>query len=433
MNKLFRGLLGAAAAAALLAVGVAGCKPAQDAQTIRFRYWGDTDEVKIIEGLLKDFEAANPGVKIHPERKNSDSTYADVLLTEFASNTAPDVIFVSTDNFDVLADSNKLADLSPLLSKETDLHEADYYDAMTKRFTKDGKLMVLPRDIAPIACVYYNKDLFDAAKLPYPKDDWTWDDLRTDAIALTHRDADGTLKQVGFADDWNLEDAWVLAGGGQQMDDFYHPTRFTFAEGGALDGILFRYRLLQIDKAMPSSADSQAFSGGAMALFLNGNLGMFHSGLWKTPGFRNIKTFKWDVAPFPHKAGVQPQYWAGGSGYTMRNDVANPDLCWKLIKFMAGPEGQTRIAATGLAQPALRSLANSPVFLDGKDPQNKKMLLVCAEHALASPAWKPWVEFVDTMWRPQTDPMWIQGYQGDPTALLKTLQDQANAKFFPAK
>ncbi|MGH7442487.1 MAG: extracellular solute-binding protein, partial [bacterium] len=265
----------------------------------------------------------------------------------------------------------------------------------------------------------------------YPKDDWTWDDLRADALALTKRGPDGTLKQAGFADDWNLVDAWELAGGGKQMDDFYNPTRFTFAEGGALDGILFRYNLLQVDKVMPSSADSQALNGGAMALFLNGQLGMFHSGLWKTPGFRSISTFKWDVAPFPHKAGVQPLYWAGGSGYTMRADVVNPALCWKLIQFMAGPEGERRIASTGLAQPALQSLANSPVFLDGKDPQNKKMLLVCAEHALASPAWKPWVEFQDTMWRPQTDPMWIKGYHGDPKVLLKNLEAEANAKYFP--
>jgi multiple sugar transport system substrate-binding protein len=420
-----------AALAALLTALALGCRPPAAANVIRFRYWGDADEVGIIEGLVKDFEAANPGVEVRPERKDTDG-YADALYVELASHRAPDVMFMSTDNIDILADSDQLADLAPWLARDPDLKASDYYDAMMQRFTKGSRLLVLPRDIAPVSCIYYNRDLFAQAGLMAPGDDWSWDELRLDALALTRRDKDGTARQLGFADDWNLVDAWMVAGGGRQLDDFSNPTRFTFAEDGALEGILFRYRLLQVDKAMPSSADSQAFSGGAMALFLNGNLGMFHSGLWKTPGFRNIKTFKWDVAPFPHKAGVQPQYWAGGSGYTMRSDVANPDLCWKLIKFMAGPIGQTRIAATGLAQPALRGLANSPVFLDGKDPQNKKMLLVCAEHAQASPAWKPWVEFVTTLWRPQTDPMWIQGYQGDTTALLKDLQAKANAKFFPA-
>jgi multiple sugar transport system substrate-binding protein len=421
-------------AALLLAAGLAGCKHAADPNVIRFRYWGDTEEVKIIESLLKDFEAANPGVTVKPERKNADSTYADVLLQEFAANTAPDVIFVSTDNVDLLSGSDKLADLNPILAKDPDLKASDYYPAMIQRFSKDGKLLVLPRDIAPIACIYYNKDLFDKAKVAYPKDDWTWDDLREKAMKLTIRDKDGAAQQIGFADDWNLTDAWIVSGGGLHMDDFFKPTKFTFADEPAIDGVLYRWKLQMQDGAMPSSSDNKALNGGAMAMFLNGNLAMFHSGLWKTPSFRKIKDFKWDVAIFPHKKGVKkPLYWAGGSGYTMRADVVNPDLCWKLIKFMAGKEGQTRIAATGLAQPALKALAEGPVFLDGQDPQNKKMLLVAAENGIASPAWRPWVEFLRSVWGPNTDPMWVKGFAGDPTAILKDTQKQANDKFFPAK
>ena len=419
----------------VLALGlVSGCKRGADPNTIRFRYWGDTEEVKIIEGLLKEFEAANPGVKVKPERKNADSTYADVLLQEFAANTAPDVIFVSTDNVDLLSGSGKLADLNPLLEKDGDLKAADYYPAMVKRFTKDGKFLVLPRDIAPVSCVYYNKDLFDKAKVAYPKDDWNWDDLREKALKLTIREKDESLTQAGFADDWNLSDAWILAGGGQHMDDFFNPTKFTFADSPAIDGILYRFKLQMIDQVMPSSSDNKSLNGGAMAMFLNGNLAMFHSGLWKTPSFRKIKNFKWDMAIFPHKKGVKDAlYWVGGSGYTMRSDVVNPELCWKLVKFMAGKEGETRIASTGLAQPALMALAASPVFLDGQDPQNKKVLLTAALHGLASPAWRPWVEFTRSIWGPSTDPIWIKGYKGDPTVVLKETQAKANEKFFPKK
>jgi multiple sugar transport system substrate-binding protein len=423
-----------AAACLILGLGLAaGCKKGADANTIRFRYWGDTEEVKIIEGLLKEFEAANPGVKVRPERKNADSSYADVLLQEFAANTAPDVIFVSTDNVDLLSGSGRLTDLNPYLEKDADLKATDYYPAMVKRFSLDGKLLVLPRDIAPVVCVYYNKNLFDAAKLPYPKDDWTWDDMNAYAKKLTIRDKDGLAKQFGFADDWNLSDAWMLSAGGKQLDDFFKPTRFTFADPPAIDGVLYRFKMQMQDKVMPSSADNQAMNGGSSSLFFNGQLAMFHSGLWKTPSFRKISTFKWDVAPFPKKKGVKPMYWAGGSGYTMRNDVVNPELCWKLVRFMGGKEGQTRIAATGLAQPALRALAASEVFLDGQDPKNKKMLLACAENGLSSPAWKPWVEFTKSVWGPETDPMWIKGFEGDPVKVLRDAQAMANEKFFGIK
>jgi len=420
-----------AALAALLTALALGCRPPAAANVIRFRYWGDADEVGIIEGLVKDFEAANPGVEVRPERKDTDG-YADALYVELASHRAPDVMFMSTDNIDILADSDQLADLAPWLARDPDLKASDYYDAMMQRFTKGSRLLVLPRDIAPVSCIYYNRDLFAQAGLMAPGDDWSWDELRLDALALTRRDKDGTARQLGFADDWNLVDAWMVAGGGRQLDDFSNPTRFTFAEDGALEGILFRYRLLQVDKVMPSTGDNQAISSGSMAWFLNGKLGMFHSGLWKTPGFRKITAFHWDVAPFPHKTGVQARYWCSGSGYAMRSDATSPELCWKLIKFMAGPVGEARMASTGLAQPALMALAASPAFLDGQDPHNKKMLLACAQKALPNPSWKPWVEFGRTLFSPLSDPMWIKGYTGDPKALVKSIQDKANARYFPA-
>ncbi len=73
------------------------------------------------------------------------------------------------------------------------------------------------------------------------------------------------------------------------------------------------------------------------------------------------------------------------------------------------------------------------MFLDGQDPQNKKMLLVAAENGIASPAWRPWVEFLRSVWGPGTDPIWIKGFKGDPAAVLKETQQKANDKFFPAK
>lgn len=214
--------LGLATVAGLL--GLAACGKKADPNAIRFRYWGDLQEIQIIESLAKDFEAENPGIKVRAERKNADATYADVLIQEFAANTAPDVMFVSTDNVELLLESGKLADLNPFLDKDPDLKANDYYDLMISRFTKEGKLMVLPRDIAPVAVIYYNKALFDKAKIPYPKDDWTWDDLRATAKKLTLRDEKGVAKQLGFADDWNIADAWILSGGGLMVDDYYKPT-----------------------------------------------------------------------------------------------------------------------------------------------------------------------------------------------------------------
>ncbi|MES2200808.1 MAG: sugar ABC transporter substrate-binding protein [candidate division FCPU426 bacterium] len=416
-------------------VMLAGCvKHKQDPNTIRFRYWGDLEEIRILEQLCKDFEAAHPGVHVKPERKESGPAYSDILLQEFAAKRAPDVMFVSPDNLEILTEGAKLADLNPWLEKEKDLKAADYYDILIQRYSVGDKLMALPRDIAPIAVIYYNKDLFDAAHLPYPKDTWHWEDLEAAAIKLTHRDDKGLASQYGFADEWAATDVWALSAGGKIVDDYVHPTRFNVGSGLAAEGALFRWKLLQKDKVMPFSSENRSALAGNLGLFLNGKLAMFHSGIWHTPEFRRISAFHWDVVRFPTKKGaVDPHFLLASAAYAMRSDVANPELCWQLLKFMSGPQGQSRLVETGLVQPALKALANSPVFLDGKDPKNKGMLIYAAEHGYFTPASNIWAEFVRSVWTPVTDPMWINGFKGDPAAVLKEAETKGNQKYFGSK
>jgi multiple sugar transport system substrate-binding protein len=413
-------------------VGLSACK-SDPSVSLRFRYWGDPEEVRILTDLLAEFERAHPGVKIRSERKSPDDSYSDVLLQEFAAGTAPDVMFLSSDHIGPLARASKLEDLSPYLGAAgSGLAEGEFFPSAIGAFKFDGRLLALPRDIAPVSCVFYNKRLFDEAGLPYPRDDWDWEGLRAAALKLTQRDKDGRVSRWGFADDWNLVDAWILAGGGAPLDDDAAPKRFSFAEPAALAGIQFRHRLLHQDQVMPFSSDSQALNGGAMALFQNEQLAMFHSGLWKTPSLRSITRFEWDLAPFPLRRGAKGRYLTGASGYAMRRGVKDPALAWELIRHMGGPDGQARLAATGLAQPALRSLSKSPVFLDGKDPKNKAVMLACADRGRFSPSWERWKEFQRAFWGPRTDALWVKGSPVDPAELVPKVQAEAQAAFFGA-
>ncbi|MES2202303.1 MAG: sugar ABC transporter substrate-binding protein [candidate division FCPU426 bacterium] len=398
--------------------------------TLRLRYWGDLEEMGIISSMLADFKKAHPGSMVSAERKPADNTYKDILLTEFAAGLAPDVIFVDAEGMDQLLGEDKLLDLTPFLEKEKDLKIADYYPAIVKRFSKDGKLFVLPRDISPIAVIYYNKSLFDKAGLSYPKDDWDWEALRKDARLLTHRSADGKASQLGFADDRTTAEGWILSSGGSMVDDPIHPTRISADSPEALRGIQFRWDLLQKDRSMASQADTRAFLVGGDSLFSNGMLAMYHSGIWKTPAFRKIKAFDWDVAMFPKGPGGRRAFSSGGSGYAIRKDCADPELAWALIKSLAGPEGQKRLAMTGLAQPALMPLAASPYFLDGQKPLNKKMLLEAAKIGVLPPAWDDWPEFLYGTWLPAMDAVWVSGYHGDLKALVHSTVEKGNKKFF---
>jgi ABC-type glycerol-3-phosphate transport system substrate-binding protein len=283
-----------------------------------------------------------------------------------------------------------------------------FYPGLVQWYTVAGDLYVVPRDIAPVCVVYYNKKAFDEVGLSYPKDDWTIEEFLKDAQALTKRDAKGNIQRWGFVDDWALPEAWIYAFGGGFVDDTHHPTHYRVTEPGFVRGVQFRGDLINKYKVMPSpSSLAQQGSVGTSDLFANGTAGLFLSGIWKTPMFRSIKGFDWDVAMFPRPKGVQGHVVGGSSGYGIVSSSKHKEEAWRFIAYLSGPEGQAQFASTGLAQPALRKVAESPAFLDGQAPANKKMLLKAVSLGLDQPMAVNWREVMQSIVFPGLDRVWM--------------------------
>ena len=71
-----------------------------------------------------------------------------------------------------------------------------------------------------------------------------------------------------------------------------------------------------------------------------------------------------------------------GTGYAVVSSGKHQELAYELLKYLAGETGQRLMAATGLIQPALRTLGDSPEFLDGLPPANKRMLNAAVRHGV---------------------------------------------------
>jgi ABC-type glycerol-3-phosphate transport system substrate-binding protein len=141
-------------------------------------------------------------------------------------------------------------------------------------------------------------------------------------------------------------------------------------------------------------------------MFTNGTVAMFLSGLWKTPTFRQAKDLKWDVVMFPKNPSGFRAFSTGGSGYGILKTSTHKKESWDLIKYISGEEGAKKLAATGLAQPAIMSVSNSPLFLDGQDPKNKKMILEAMKYVKYNPMCKNWFEVHDSIIGPELEKVW---------------------------
>lgn len=407
MKFLKRGwLIMAGMVLVLAAFGLTACGKKGGGSTIKISSWGDLQENQILVDLIAQFEKENPGIKVELTRIPYGE-YTTKLLTQIAAGSAPDVIFTETNNFVDLYLRKAFEPLNTFIDQDK-FNLTDYYPQILDRFTVDGNVYAIPRDTAPICCVYYNKKAFDEAKIPYPTDEWNWAEFVAAGQKLVKKDASGKVTRWGFIEDWTMIEPWIYSAGGKIADDVKKPTKWVMAEDpNFVTAIQFRADLMFKYKVMPPPSAMTAMGGmGTSDMFVNGTVAMFLSGIWKTPTFRKITDFKWDVAMFPKGPTGVRAFGTGGSGYGILTSSTHKAEAWKLIKFIAGEAGAKKLAQTGLAQPAMMSVAASPLFLDGQDPQNKKMLLEAIKYVKYLPMAKNTQEIMNGVVVPALDKVW---------------------------
>lgn len=368
---------------------------------IKVAFWGAPDEVNIITEIINRWQKARPDITVRLEHTPYRG-YVDKLLTRIAGRAGPDIICTEVDLFVTFQSKNVLLDLTPYIGGDPEFDLKDFYPQIVSRFTVKDKLYAVPRDTAPFACVYYNKKLFDEANLPYPDDDWDMNDMLDKAKKLTKFDAEGRVTQYGFYA-W----AWmnfVYSFGGSLVDDVKNPTVCTLNSRESVEALQFYSDLINKYNVQPSTTAMTNLAMGVQGMFMTGRLAMFASGIWETPGLRKIQDFEWDVAMFPKGPTGKRGFGTGGSGYCILKDSKHPKEAFEVIKALSGRNAQMKLAETGLAQPAIMSIAMSSFWAnDGKVPYNKKMLDGAMKYVVYDPFTAVWREAREMYIIPELD------------------------------
>jgi ABC-type glycerol-3-phosphate transport system substrate-binding protein len=401
--------------------------PCQAGNKIRIMHWGGQQEIAVISNILKELKKEK-GIDAEQDRAPSGNPYMEKVLTQIAGGSPPDVLFVEVNNFKEFALRGVLEDLTPYIENDKTINIKDYYPEIIDRFTTDGHLYVIPRDIAPICVVYYNKKIFDEAGVQYPTDDWDWNQFLEIAKKLVKKDAKGNVIQFGYLDEWPIWEVWAYTNGGRLVDDVKNPKKCVMDSKETIEGIQFRADLIHKYKVMPLPAQI-VYSGtfDSSGMFMSGKVGMFYSGIWKTPFFREIKNFDWDVVTFPKGPKGKRNFPTGGSGYAIVKQSKNKKEAWEIVKRLSGVQGQKDLASIGLLQPAIKELAESPVFLDGV-PKHKDIVLKAVPDIIFYPFYEQWDEINVSYIAPAMDKVWNNKESADKA--MKKLVPEINKIFF---
>jgi ABC-type sugar transport system permease subunit/ABC-type glycerol-3-phosphate transport system substrate-binding protein len=395
-------------AAILLATflaSLASCDPV----TLRFTVWDGDVSLKVIRTVLAQFEAQNPDIKVKLEPFPDYNVYHQKMITLYAANGAPDVAMMDPGHFQALAKRKALLSLNDLLAKDKTVDINAYYKPIVDSMSWQGRLYVLPRDIAPEAVIYYNKKEFTEAGIPFPDGAWTWDfkerpelkekDFLWVMHKLTKIDRTGKVTQFGYLPTSSglFADMLMYESGNKMTDSNEHPTKLYWDTPGMQKVYDFVEDLIKEKRWMPSQSDvSSLFQSTVTQMFIRGQAAMYQNGIWDVPNIRHDMPlgssdwFDWDIALAPaYKDGTRGSD-TGGSGYAIFSSTAYPDQAWRLTKFMGGPVAMAAMAKAGIAQPAIRQVALSDVWLPGPNTPREQQW---PQHRIVTDQAVPSVQF----------------------------------------
>ena len=343
------------------------CSPGRGApSTVSFMVFGDPAERQAYVELVDAFHEAHPDIEVELRTIPSPTDYRTRLATEFAAGSPPDISLMNFRRYAAFAANDLLEPLGPLLQNSDLISVDDFYEVAIEGFMWQGVLMCIPQNISSLV-VYYNEDLFDAAGVPYPADDWNWDDFVQTASALTRDvDGDGAVDQYGLGMEPTLFRLapFVWQNDAPVVDSVERPSRLTLTRPPSLEALQWFVDLRQVHEVVPTRVEEAAqdsesrFIAGTTAMFLNSRRG--------TPTYREIASFTWDVAPLPQ--GKNAASILHSDAYCMSTGTENKEAAWTFIEYANSVEGQSLIAGSGRTVPSLKSVAESPAFLDPSQP-----------------------------------------------------------------
>jgi multiple sugar transport system substrate-binding protein len=353
----------AAAATPTLSAAAQGVRRVNRAPVeLRFSTWMGADEGKAFKGLLKVFEQNHPGITVKIVDVNGGGDYGrEKVETMIAGNTPPDVMQLNTGQFEAFAARGALLDLGPYY-KSDHVDISLYVPGSMTGCTFAGKIYATPRFISDVL-MYYNKDMFVKAGVPFPKKGWTWYDFRATAQKLT----DPKNHQWGFGITnvvWNWQ-PFVAGNGGPMINP--DRTKCLMDDPRTIEALQFYYDLQSKDKVAPPPGSLPPAQNWSGAQFQSGSVAMAILGPWMRPDLVAAKvTYKWDMAPIPvsphtHKSGNV--FYVDQWGVSAAS--SHPEEAWQLVKWLGSTDFHSRwLSAYGASSvDCVRSVDEEPAWL----------------------------------------------------------------------
>ena len=316
-------------------------------------------EKKIYEELVAEFaeEHKDEISNINFEITTQDE-YNTKMRAAMTANDMPDIFYIGPESVRSYVDNGYALALDDYVDKQA---VNNLWPAIKSAYMYDGSaigwghLYCLPKDLSCFAFAY-NKDLFDAAGLPYPdpNDPYTFDEFLDVCHQLTiDKDGDGEIDQWGVAnaDAFGMT-PYIYGNGGHFLNEDY--TKVIVNEDPAFKEAFQYYCDLTCKEEVTPSVQQDTALGGYQR-WLDGQVAFYACGTWDVAAFMDENTFpyNWDLCGWPvgPSGDGRSTAWLGSVGYAVSADTEYPELCAELIqKLSTDIDGQRAVSGETTGQ-----------------------------------------------------------------------------------
>lgn len=328
-------------------VALAAPVAAADKVELKMVVW-DAANTAYLQPMIDAYQAKNPNVTISLINIPANE-YQDKLSIMLAGGETADIISVKDiPGYAGMVNRKQLEPLSSYIKK--DKVDLEQYSGVTDDITVNNELFALPFR-SDIWILYYNKDLFDKAKVPYPTNDMTWAqyaDLAkkvsggfgTDRVYGTHNHTWRSTVQLPTVQDGKNS---IITTDYSFMKPYYEMVL-----------------KLQADKSEMDYASLKVGNIHYSGVFYNNQIAMLPMGSWfistviakKKTGEAKMN---WGIVRYPHPTGIPAGTTAGTiTSLAVNKASKQKDAAWNFVKFFSGPEGAQILAKVGNL-PAIRN------------------------------------------------------------------------------
>lgn len=369
--------------------------------------WAMGAEGEKLPDLVKEFEAANPGVKVTVTAIPWDAAH-DKFTTAITAQKTPDLAMVGTTWM------GEFAGLDALDPTPASIDKAAFFPGAWSTTEVGGSSYGVPWYVET-RLVFYRTDLAEKAGITTPPTDW--DGLKAMAKAMQDKAGAkwGINLQPGGTGSWQTVMPFAWSNGAQLNNG----DQWTFDTPQMAEAVKYYQSFFTEGISNKSPAQGET----AEPSFVDGSQPMFISGPWMMSAVETVggKGFadKYSVMPMPVKQ--TSASFVGGSNLAVFKNTQNRDSAWKLVQWLTQPEVQVKWYQMSTDLPSVTSAWQDPALQsDTKLATFGKQL----ETAVAPPSFPTW-EQVAAKFDAQLEQ--VTKTDADVDAALKTVQSEAQS------